>query len=242
MDRSERRISWEAFGSPGAKLSVPVSGLPKPGKIEWAGRAIKSTGSAGSMKLPLTFPGEAQRSFVESGRLQTVLATNSTSQLEGRGTVTIGKGTKAFLYVLCQDPSPSHLQFQCRATLNGIPVPASALHTLVGSKTTLREVRELPLKPWVFFRFPVPEGKNTLRVTLSPTTPETKTFEVQAGWWLWTEEPLQRAILTMEFDESLPPALAEVLPSPSGMEIQRQVIPLQGLQSFTSRSSIRLSE
>jgi hypothetical protein len=242
MDRSERRISWEAFGSPGAKLSVPVSGLPKPGKIEWAGRAIKSTGSAGSMKLPLTFPGEAQRSFVESGRLQTVLATNSTSQLEGRGTVSIGKGTKAFLYVLCQDPSPSDLQFQCRATLNGIPVPASALHTLVGSKATLREVRELPLKPWVFFRFPVPEGKNTLRVTLSPTTPETKTFEVQAGWWLWTEEPLQRAILTMEFDESLPPALAKVLPSPSGMEIQRQVIPLQGLQSFTSRSSTRLSE
>jgi len=46
----------------------------------------------------------------------------------------------------------------------------------------------------------------------------------------------------MEFDESLPPALAKVLPSPSGMEIQRQVIPLQGLQSFTSRSSIRLSE
>lgn len=84
--------------------------------------------------------------------------------------------------------------------------------------------------------------KNTLRVTLSPTTPETKTFEVQAGWWLWTEEPLQRAILTMEFDESLPSVLAKVLPSPSGMEVQRQVIPLQGLQSFTSRSSTRLSE
>ena len=242
MDRSGRRISWEAFGSPGAKLSVPVSGLPKPSKIEWAGRPIKSTGSAGSMKLPLTFPGEAQRSFVESGRLQTALATNSTSQLEGTATVTIAKGTKAFLYVLCQDPSPSDLQFQCRATLNGIPVPASAIHTLVGSKATLREVRELPLKPWVFSRFPVPEGKNTIRITLSPATPKTKTFEVQAGWWLWTEEPLQRAILTMEFDESLPQVLAKVLPSPSGMEIQRQVIPLQELQSFTSRSSTRLSE
>ena len=103
-------------------------------------------------------------------------------------------------------------------------------------------MRELPLKPWVFFRFPVPEGKNTLRITLSPATPKTKTFEVQAGWWLWTEEPLQRAILTMEFDESLPPVLAKVLPSPSGTEIQRQVIPLQELQSFTSRSSTRLSE
>ena len=239
LDRSQGKISWEVFGLPGAKYSVPVSGLSKPRKIEWAGRPLKSTGSVGNMKVSLSFPGEPKRSVVESGRLQTVLSTGNAGQLEGKGTVTIAEGTKASIYLVCQDPSPSDLQFHCRATLNGLPVPAEAIQTLVGSRTTLRPVRELPLKPWVLFRLSVPEGKNDIQVTLVPTNPESKAFEVQAGWWLWTEQPLQREILTMDFDHNLPTTPVRVLPFPSGMALQRRVFPLQPLKPFSTKATTR---
>ena len=135
--------------------------------------------------------------------------------------------------VLCLDPSPSAMEFRCQATISGIDVPAADFRKLVGSKSTLRLVRELPLKPWVFFRFPVPEGRNEITISLEPANPETRAFEVQAGWWLWTEQPLQKATLTMEFDQDLPPAMGTALPFPSAMEVRRQVIPLQALKAFS---------
>ncbi len=239
LEHSPSGISWEVFGLPGSKLSVPVSGLPKPSNINWAGQPLKNAGRAGGVKLPLTFPGEAKRTIVESGKLQSSIATDGTVQLEGTGTVSIANGTKAFVYLLCLDPAPSDLQFRCSATVNGIPVPAEAIHTLVGSKTTLRPVRELPLKPWTLIRFPVPDGKNAIRITLAPSNPQTKAFEVQAGWWLWTEQSLQREILTMEFDQTLPSIPARVLPFPSGMAFQRQVIPLQPLKPFSMTAPTR---
>jgi hypothetical protein len=239
LEHLQRGISWEVFGLPGAKLSVPVTGLPRPSRIKWAGQPLKNAGSGGTTKLPLTFPGEAKRTVVESGKLQSSIAADGTVQLEGTGTVSIAKGTKAFLYLVCLDPEPSDLQFRCRATINGLPVPPESIHTLVGSKATLRPVRELPLKPWVLFRLRVPEGKNALRVTLVPNNPESKTFEVQAGWWLWTEQPLQRELLTLEFDQNLPSPPTRELPFPSGMAFQRQVIPLQPLKPFSMTAPTR---
>ena len=44
----------------------------------------------------------------------------------------------------CLDPSPAATEFKCGATIAGIAVPATAIQALVGSKTTLRPVRELP--------------------------------------------------------------------------------------------------
>jgi hypothetical protein len=232
VSRASGKISWEVFGLSGTKLSVPVAGLPKPGKILWDGQPIKSVATRQGVELPLTFAGEKKHCFAEGGSLRADPGPGGAGRLLGSCNATIPKGTTASVYVLCLDPSPAATEFKCRATIAGIAVPATAIQALVGSKTTLRLVRELPLKPWVFFRFPVPEGKSKITISLESASPQPRALAVKAGWWLWTEQPLQKAALTLEFDPPLPAAPVHPLPFPSALEFQRQVLTLQPLKSF----------
>ena len=90
------------------------------------------------------------------------------------------------------------------------------------------------MKPWVFFRIPVPEGTTPIKVTLESTHPGKPAFTVQAGWWLWTEQPLQKSTLTLEFADALPAVTPDVLPFPTAMETRTQVLTLQALTEFSS--------
>ena len=238
VSRSARKMSWEVYGLPGTKVSVPVTGLPKLTKIQVDGQARGSFGTKPSVDLPISFRGEKKRCFAEGGTIRAEPSVQGPDQLVGKCSATIPPGTKASIYVLYLDPSPAEMEFSCHAIINGKAVPAAEIHKLEGSKNTLRPVRELPLKPWVFFRIPVPEGKNEIKLSLDSVRPGNQAIEVQAGWWLWTEQPLQKATLTMDFNEVLPPAAAKVFPFPAPSEVQRQVFPLQAMKSYSLREGM----
>jgi hypothetical protein len=229
VNRSARQATWELYALPGAKLRVPVTGLPAPEKITLDGHAIAS--ARHGKELPLTFGGAKELCDAAGGSLEADRS-GGTNRLTGKCTATIPQGAKALMYVLCLDPSPAEVQFQCRATVNGNVVPVVAIRYPVGPKVPPRTVRELPLKPWVFFRFEVPVGKNEVAISLQGGEQDSKPFSVQAGWWLWAEQPLEKATLTMEFGQPLPAAPVNPLPFPSALEFQRQVLTLQPLKSF----------
>ena len=236
VNRSSGRITWEVFGLPGTKLSVPVTGLPHPKQIVWDGQPIKSVQTKHGAELPLSFGGETKRCFAEGGLLQPDGSLGGAGQLVGKCRVTIPKGTKASMFLLCLDPSPKSAQFQGSATVNENATAVTAIRSPIGEKIPPRTLRELPLKPWVFFRFEIPEGKSDVAVAIQGGENQAQPFSVQAGWWLWVEHPLKKATLTMEFSEVSPTPLAKVLPFPSTMEVQRQVTALQVLKSFSSSS------
>lgn len=231
INRSSNSISWEVYGLPGSKLSTPLLGLPKPKQILWDGSPISTQMQGAKPELPLTFGKTASRCAAEGGLLQPDGA--YTARLAGNTQVTIPKGTRAFVYALCLDPAGDGVNFDLQATINGNRIPDSDIKKLVGSKSTLRPVKELPLKPWVFFRFAVPEGQSEIKIALEAIQANKRILEMEAGWWLWTEQPLQKAILSMEFDQALPTASTKTFPFPSTMETQRQVIPLQALTTFS---------
>ena len=154
------------------------------------------------------------------------------SRLAGKCHATIPQGAKAFMYVLCLEPSPAEVRIQCRATVNGNAVPIKTIQAPIGSNIPARTLKELPLKPWVFFRFEVPEGKSEVAISLQAGEQQPKPFAVQSGWWLWVEQPLQKKTLTMEFDQPLPSAPVNPLPFPAALEFQRQVLTLQPLKGF----------
>jgi len=195
------------------------------------GQAITPIRRGRGRELPLTFDG-AKESCAASGGLFEADGPAPVNRLSGQCSATIPQGASAFMYVLCLNPSPTEVQFQCRALVNGSVVPITAIRSPAGSRIPARTLRELPLKPWVFFRFEVPPGKSQVAVLLQRDGPHPGPFSVQAGWWLWTEEPLRKATLTMEFGAPLPAAPANPLPFSSSPESERQVLVLQPLKAF----------
>jgi hypothetical protein len=229
INRTSHKSTWELFALPGEKLRVPVADWPAPEKIIWDGRGITTVGTGPGRELPLTFGGKKEHCVVKGGSLQAGRSGGGASRLTGQCSAAVPQGTKAFIYVLCLDPSPVDVPFQCRATVNGYVVPVTAIHSPAGARIPPRTLKELPLKAWVFFRFEVPVGKNEVAIALQGGDQEPKPFDVEAGWWLWTERTLQKAVLTMEFGQPLPTAPVNPLPFSSAMELQREVLPLQPL-------------
>ena len=232
IKRNSDRISWEVFGAPGESIDLALKDFPARQKITLNGRDVSTHGVIHGGKKTIVFEGKKSPCVIVGGNLQTAKSNDGMIRLSGSCKATIPHGTKAFLYALGLDPSPADLEFQCHATMNGIAIPATQIHTLAGSEATLRPVRELPLKPWVFFRIPVPEGKNEIAISIESASPDKKASQVEVGWWLWTEQPLQKNILTMEFAEPLPAAPINPLPFPSALESRREVHTLQSLKPF----------
>jgi len=224
--RSPQRIRWEIYGAPGSPIHAGIAGFSAPGRISLDGQQP----SPEEIGRGLAFPGAATAAVtVEGGLLRSLQPGHGRAAWQGECTVSIPGGTRAFIHIVCLDPQPDGPQVRCRATIGGIALPGDAMHTLTGSRTTLRPVRELPLTPWVMFRFALPEGKSVIAITLESTHPEVPVSGMEAGWWLRTEQTLCKALLEMEFDEALPPAPAIPLPFPSQMELQRQTYALQAL-------------
>ena len=231
VNRASHTATWELFALPGAKLSVPVTGLPKANRISLDGQAITPVKARQGRELPLRFGGAKEPCVVEGGSLQAD-PPGGASRLAGKCHATIPQGAKAFMYVLCLEPSPAEVRIQCRATVNGNVVPIKTIQAPIGSSIPARTLKELPLKPWVFYRFEVPEGKSEVAISLQAGEQPPKPFAVQSGWWLWVEQPLQKQTLTMEFDQPLPSAPVNPLPFPAALEFQRQVLTLQPLKGF----------
>ncbi|MCX6930954.1 MAG: alpha-galactosidase, partial [Verrucomicrobia bacterium] len=231
VNRASHTATWELFALPGVKLSVPVTGLPKAKRMSLDGQAITPVKTRQGRELPLRFGGAKEPCVVEGGSLQAD-PPGGASRLAGKCHATIPQGAKAFMYVLCLEPSPAEVCIQCRATVNGNLVPIKTIHAPKGASIPARTLKELPLKPWVFYCFEVPEGKSEVAISLQAGEQEPKPFAVQAGWWLWVEQPLEKATLTMEFDQPLPSTPVNPLPFPSALEFQRQVLTLQPLKAF----------
>lgn len=232
ISRSSNKIAWEVLGLPGTKSAAWIAGLPNPTKVSLEGKIVAGSKEEQGAELSLTFDGKAERCSAEGGSLQLDRSLDSGSRLAGKCTASIPLGTKASVYVLCRDPSPTNAQFQCRATVNGNAVAVATIRSPIAEKIPLRTLHELPLKRWVFFRFEIPEGKSEVSVTVDGASQDAKPVSVQAGWWLWVERPLEKAIVTMDFKEALPAPVLNPLPFPSAMEFQRKVMTLQPLQTF----------
>jgi hypothetical protein len=236
VNQSSEKATWELFGLPGQTLSVLVKGVPAPGKITLDGLDIKAVKTDQGLELPLTFEGDKTRFTTAGGALQFENSGNigqsTTGSLAGTCTANIPPGVKASMYVLCVDPPPSSIDFQCHAIVNTNGVSVTEIRCPAVGTIPASTLAELPLKPWVFFRFELPEGKSEVAVSIQAGEKSSKPFAVWAGWWLWAEQPLKKRTLTMDFSRSLQAPAMDPLPFPSAMEFQRQVRTLQPLKAF----------
>jgi hypothetical protein len=241
--RSSEKITWEIFALPGTKVSVAVKGLPAPKRTTLDGRDILAVKTDQGLELPLTFEGNKMLCPVADGALQYDDSANvydqEGSHLVGKCTVSIPHGVKASMFVLCLDPPPLDDEFRCRATVNRNVVLVTAIRCPSPRAIPAETLAELPLNPWVFFRFDLPEGESEVAVSIQAGEKYPKPFAVRAGWWLWAEQPLKKGTLMMEFGQPLSAVPVNPLPFPSGMEFQRQVVPLQPLKAFVPASKTK---
>ena len=241
VNRSAGKAAWEVFGLPGQTLSALINNGLAPKKVTLDGLDIAAVKTGQGLELPLTFEGERLLCATAGGALQFEESGNvwqpAASNLAGACTVNIPHGVKASMFVLCLDPPPPSDEFLCRATVNRSVIPVTEIRCPSPRNIPASTLAELPLNPWVFFRFELPEGKSEVAVSIRAGEKYPKPFSVQAGWWLWAEQPLKKKTLAMEFDQPLPSAAVNPLPFPSAMEIQRQVLPLQPLKAFGPRLS-----
>jgi hypothetical protein len=86
---------------------------------------------------------------------------------------------------------------------------------------------EYPPAPWVWFKFDVPAGRSEIAVVIEYPKGDAPPVPVEAGWWLWAENPLQEGTLTLSYDRPLPLAQTEPLPMALRQDRQRQILTLQ---------------
>ena len=142
LSRTFRNAAWELFALPGAQLRVPVAGLPAPERVTLDGQAITPVRARRGRELPLAFSGANERCVTDGGSFQAERSGDGTSRLAGKCTARIPPGVKACMYVLCLDPSPAEVQFQCQVTVNGNTAPVTAIHSPAGSNIPARTLRE----------------------------------------------------------------------------------------------------
>ena len=223
---------WEVFGAPGSTFTAAWSGPQRLTALTWDGQN-RTDGLRPGHELRLTLPGKLEASGVRGGGLHPEITPSGGAGLKGTAEVTIPERAQGRLYILAEDPMPADLKLECTCEINGRSVPVRTIQSPIVGRIPARTLRELPLKPWVFFEVSVPDGTSRVAVSVRVPGMNATPYSVTAGWWLSVAQPLVTATLNLEFQK--PPALAseDPLPVPSEMELQRQVLPLQALQRFT---------
>jgi len=119
---------------------------------------------------------------------------------------------------------------RCSATVNGTPVNVAVYDSKLYRPENVGDHRmyaEYPPAPWVWFKFDVPAGQSEIAVAIEYAKGDASPVPVEAGWWLWVENPLQKGTLTLSYDSPLPIAQTEPLPMAVRQERQRQILTLQ---------------
>jgi len=119
---------------------------------------------------------------------------------------------------------------RCSATVNGTPVNVTVYDSKLYRPENVGDHRmyaEYPPAPWVWFKFDVSAGKNQIAVVIEYPKGDAPRVPVEAGWWLWAENPLQKGTLRLSYDSPLPVTQTEPLPMAVRQGRQRQILTLQ---------------
>ncbi|MCR4411838.1 MAG: NPCBM/NEW2 domain-containing protein [Thermoguttaceae bacterium] len=225
--RSDNRITYTLYGAPGEQAKVSVLGQA-PKAVEIDGRPVAPSTSPGGIVLPVTFPGQSQACKIEAGQLA-VEASGDSWRIVGRCVADVPAGVPAAMHVLVDPQRKPGDPVQCVAKLNGRPVDVRAVRTPAKPEQTHRP------HPWTWFEFRVPPGRSEVSVEITPSKPS-PFLRSRVGWWLWAERPMQKATLTLQYAQRLPPAVAEPLPLPLAMDRRREIVAIQPIQSLGAGS------
>jgi len=233
VNRTATQATWEVFGHPGETVQFSMTGLPAAHRVSFNGQDVFKAGSRGSKTLALPFSGKRESGIVSGGALSRSSEADGATLLTGRCNISIPIKTKAWIYLLCSSPTNAGIALECHAAINARPVAVTLTSSSPADpKIPVRTMRELPAEPWAFYRFELPAGKSAVEIFLRCGKSGSSSTGIKAGWWVRSEESLEKATLTMDFAQPLPKAPLNPLPFPSAMEIERKVLTLQPLSQF----------
>lgn len=219
LAQTGKEIKYEVYGMPGEKILPLLLRADKNSKAFFGGKEIMFAEKDIGLTMPLQFPGEAQKASASGSEFKSNVGEESWD-VSGEITATIPKNSKAEIHILAEGKQRYNDGFECTALVNGKPV----------------EVRltKSPAKgQWVWFIFDVPSGENKISVKITPASGG-GIFQGEIGCWLWLEHKLQKAELTIQFQNALPTTADEPLPIPLNMETKREIITIQTPKSFST--------
>ena len=220
--REGNRLTCTLPGRPGEKRVLSFPGL-KPIKATLDGQPVAVL-PTGDLSLPAP-AGAEQVSSVEGGMV-TVDTSQSTWQIAGKCSTIVPNGTRAVAHVLFEPTMKTAEVVECKAQVNGQAVAVRAV------RTPAKGDQAHGPHPWTWFEFDVPAGRSDVSFAVTPAKP-VGALRARLGWWLWSEHPLTKNVLALEYSQPLPAARSEPLPLPIAMDRQRQVLAIQPLRAMT---------
>ena len=236
VSRQGNTITWEVFGSPGDSVEGILHTKDAPANILLDGKEVLGVSKiANGLRVPLDIAG-TKAACQATGAPLSWSEGNNGMQLTGRCTVNVGEGAKASLIVLCRSQTNCTGAIQCRALVNSTPAKVCVFGPEQNPPHKLL-YREFSRQYWKWFQFELPGGPSDVVVTIDSASAGITPKQIEAGWWLSTEQRLKKATLTLELDRPLPAASLIPLPYPASMEFERQVLPLQPQTAFQAGSA-----
>jgi hypothetical protein len=219
--RQGNTITWEVFAAPGGAEALLHAKDP-PARVLLDGKEVTGvTKVAGGLRIPLAVAGTKNTCQAADATLSWTEGGNG-KQLVGRCKVDASPGIKTWVVLLCHSQTNDAGAMQCKAQVNNKPANVSGYgpehhppHKLL--------YREFTRQSWKWFQFELPGGPSDVVVTIDFTGTGATPKPFEAAWWLLSEQPLTKAILTLEFSRPLPAAPVTPLPYPSDMEFRCQV-------------------
>jgi sugar phosphate isomerase/epimerase len=223
------RVTYTVYGRPGQRIAAALAGPFRPTSATQDGRPITPGGEGGQVQIPLVFPGECRSPAVSGGRLD-VSTSGGTWQIAGRCQADVPPGAKAKVHLLCDPRSRPTARLCCEARVNGQPAAVQAV--LPPANPGPSEAAHT----WTWFSFDLPEGHSHFAVTVRPERGTAALARGEIGWWLWTEQPLRKSTVALEFDRPLGNHPPQPLPLPIAMATEREVIAIESCKAFRAGS------
>lgn len=216
LRRDRNRVEYSIFTGPGKSVLLPLR-EPVP-NVTLDGVPARLTRGTHDFSLVPT-PGPRAQCTVQRAILAPKVAKDAW-EIRGQCAVEVPKDARATMHVLCDPRGTAPGRIECVATVGGKPVEVRAV------RTPDKPDQAHGPHPWTWFEFPVPEGRNEVAVTLTPGSKQ-EFFRGEIGWWLWSEHPLQKHTLVVEYSGPLPQRRADPLPLPVNMDSEREIVTIQ---------------
>lgn len=220
ISQNGKEIKYEVYGMTGEKIAPALIGNNMMVKASLDNKTITFTKTdKGGMNIPLHFPGKEQKASANTNGFKPNLGEESWD-ISGEITANIPKESKAEIHILAEGKQRYSDGFECTALVNG-------------KQVKVRETKSPAKGQWVWFIFDVPSGENKISIKITPASGG-GIFQGEIGCWLWLEHKLQKAELTVQFQNALPKMADEPLPIPLNMETRREVITIQAPKSYST--------